>query len=203
MGPYGLVHKRKDVVHDLSVELEADELEATLIRPLLLHFLLCYLQSVLWSIIILCVLRYDLSVTNQLALPCMVHKWGAMCCMIYSHPPKNLSRIRWCMIAGRCVLFGSHGTCLPPDHCNSHAQACRLALQGCLHLYTNLIFRSDGWIELHYPCLFHELECTLVWTLANMIDMIRRSSEVIDVDYNTSCSLINVPLDKNLCNLVN
>ncbi len=74
MGPYGLVHMRKEVVLDLSVELEGDELEATLIRPLLLHFLLCYLQSVLWSIIILCVLRYDLSVTNQLALPCMVHK---------------------------------------------------------------------------------------------------------------------------------
>ncbi len=36
-----------------------------------------------------------------------------------------------------------------------------------------------------------------------MIDMIRRSSELIDVDYNTSCSLINVPLDKNLRNLVN
>lgn len=36
-----------------------------------------------------------------------------------------------------------------------------------------------------------------------MIDMIRRSSELIDVDYNTSCSLINVPLDKNLCNLFN
>ncbi len=34
-----------------------------------------------------------------------------------------------------------------------------------------------------------------------MIDMIRRSSELIDVDYNTYCSLI--PLDKNLCNLVN
>lgn len=74
MGPYGLVYMRKEVVHDLSVELEGDELEATLIRPLLLHFLLCYLQSVLWSIIILRVLRYDLSVTNQLALPCMVHK---------------------------------------------------------------------------------------------------------------------------------
>lgn len=36
-----------------------------------------------------------------------------------------------------------------------------------------------------------------------MIDMVRRSSEVIDVDYNTSCSLINVPLVKNLCNLFN
>ncbi len=74
MGPYGLVHMRKEVVHHLSVELEGDELEATLIRPLLLHFCCATFKVFCGALLFSAFSDMICAVNNQLALPCMVHK---------------------------------------------------------------------------------------------------------------------------------